>query len=162
MLSFGEAVRRFYGNYVNAEGRAQRSAYWWVQLYQIILVGVLCIVILMAEGGLNLIEALSTMTTFDEFTTEWAELGFSGKVAAYCILIFSLVNFLPSIMLNIRRFHDLDRSGWLVLVFFIVSNLPVVGIIASVVNIIWFIYPGTDGPNKYGPDPIGSNMDVFG
>ncbi len=162
MLSFGEAVRRFYGNYVNAEGRAQRSAYWWVQLYQLILIVVFCIIILMAEGGLSLIEATATMTTFDEFTVQWADLGFSGKAATYCILIFSLVNFLPGIMLNIRRFHDLDRTGWLVLFFFIVSNLPVIGIIASLVNIVWFIFPGTEGPNKYGPDPLGPNTDVFG
>lgn len=154
MLSFGESVRRFYGNYTNPEGRAQRSAYWWVQLYQIILVTVFSIVIIMADGGLDLIEAFATMTTFDEFTVKWTDLGFSGKAAAYSILIFSLVNLLPGIMLNIRRFHDLDRSGWLVLAFFIASNLPLIGIIASLGNIIWFIYPGTVGQNRYGPDPL--------
>ena len=48
MMGFGEAVRQFYGNYVNAEGRAQRSAYWWVLLYQLIIYSVLIIVVYMA------------------------------------------------------------------------------------------------------------------
>ena len=40
MLDFGEAVRRFYKNYNNPEGRSQRSAYWWYLLYETILTGV--------------------------------------------------------------------------------------------------------------------------
>lgn len=162
MLSFGEAVRQFYGNYTNADGRAQRSAYWWVQLYQSILLVVFFVVILMADGGPGFFEGLVEATTPEDITSIWAGLGFSGKAAGYCILIFGLVNFLPGIMLSIRRFHDLDRSGWLVLVFFFVGNLPVIGILASLANIIWFIFPGTVGSNTYGPDPLGPDSDVFG
>jgi len=111
MLDFGEAVRRFYGNYASAEGRAQRSAYWWVQLY---------------------------------------------------VIIFILANVLPNIMLSIRRFHDLNQTGWLFLLFVVVGQIPVIGILSGLANLIWFIMPGTNGPNKYGPDPLGMNTDVFG
>ena len=61
MLDFGEAVRRFYGNYVNADGRAQRSAYWWVVLYQLIIYTVLIIVLFMAEGGDQLWELVKSV-----------------------------------------------------------------------------------------------------
>lgn len=162
MLTFGEAVRRFYGNYTNPEGRAQRSAYWWVQLYQTILVVVFGIVILMAEGGLPLIESLTTMTELEEFTVKWAELGYSGKAATYGVLLFSLVNFLPSIMISIRRFHDLNRSGWLVLAFFVAGGLPVIGTLANLANFFWFMFPGTEGANKFGQDPLGPHNDAFG
>ena len=64
MLTFGEAVRRFYGNYTNPDGRAQRSAFWWAQLYQTILISVFVIVVLMADGGVEFIENLSGTTIF--------------------------------------------------------------------------------------------------
>ena len=59
MLDFGEAVRRFYGNYVNAEGRAQRSAYWWVILYQLIIYSVLIIILFMADGSDQLLDLVN-------------------------------------------------------------------------------------------------------
>lgn len=161
MLSFGEAVRLFYANYTNPDGRAQRSAFWWVQFYQSLMLIVFGIVIFMAEGGPSFYENLPKLLTPEEFPVLWGNLGFSGKAAGYCILAFSLVNFLPGIMLSIRRFHDLDRPGWWVLGFFIASNIPLTSIPASLANIIWFAFQGTDGSNRYGPDPLGPNSDVF-
>ena len=162
MLDFGEAVRRFYGNYTNAEGRAQRSAYWWVQLYQAIIITVLAIVLLMADGGLELIETFVEIQDVDELSAQWAGLGASGKFAVYVIGIFSLVNFLPGVMIAIRRFHDLGQTGWLVLAFLIIGMLPIIGTVSGFVNFIWFAYPGTQGPNQYGPDPLGHDSDIFG
>ena len=62
-MDFGDAVRQFYGNYTNPQGRAQRSAYWWVVLYRTILITVLCIVILMAEGGAGFYETILDVKT---------------------------------------------------------------------------------------------------
>jgi len=64
-------------------------------------------------------------------------------------------------MLNIRRFHDLDRSGWFVLAFFVAGALPLLGTLANIANLIWFIMPGTNGSNTYGADPLGPNLDTF-
>ena len=161
MLSFGEAVRLFYGNYTNPQGRAQRSAFWWVQLYQSLMLVVFGIVILMADGGPNFYENFPKLMTPEGFTVLWGSLGISGKAAGYCILAFSLINFLPGIMLSIRRFHDLDRSGWFVLAFFIAGNIPPLSIPSSLANIIWFMFQGTDGPNKYGPDPLEPSYNRF-
>lgn len=164
MLSFGEAVRRFYGNYANAEGRAQRSAYWWVMLYQLIIYGVLLIVLFMADGGNQIFEIINSVLEgdMDPQIDENLNLGASGIFAIILMTLFGLANFLPNIMLQIRRFHDLGQTGWLVLVFIIVGALPVIGMIADLANIIWFIFRGTNGPNKYGQDPLGPNTDVFG
>ena len=62
--------------------------------------------------------------------------------------IFSLAVLLPGIAVSVRRLHDLDRTGWWVLL----ALVPVVGII---VLLIWFCSKGTDGPNQYGTDPLG-------
>ena len=162
MLSFGEAVRRFYGNYTNPEGRAQRSAYWWVVLYRSIMITVFGIVMLMADGGREFFEGFAEAPTLEELTVIWTDLGFSGKAAGYCLVAFSLVNVLPNIMLNIRRFHDLGQTGWLVLVFFLASAYPPIAVLASIANFIWFALRGTEGQNPYGQDPLSSHADDFG
>ena len=46
----------------------------------------------------------------------------------------------------IQRCHDFNRSGWWMLLWFV----PVVNFILF---LVLFLYPGTHGPNRYGPDP---------
>lgn len=161
MLDFGEAVRRYYRNYTNPHGRSQRSAYWWVLLYQLILYTVLLVVMWMADGGPDLFEAMlggDTLPLEEAFAT----FGTSGKFALFLAILFGLTNILPDIMLQIRRFHDLGKTGWLVLVFRVAGAFPVIGNIAAIANLVWFAIPGTNGPNQYGPDPLQPDMDVFG
>lgn len=164
MLSFGEAVRRFYGNYANAEGRAQRSAYWWVVLYQIIIYAVLIIVVFMAEGGDQLLDMIGQFFNgnMDPELGSDFRLGASGIMALILMVIFALVNFLPDIMLRIRRFHDLGQSGWLVLLFMGLGAIPTVGFIADLALFVWYMFPGTKGSNKYGQDPLAPSSDIFG
>jgi len=164
MLDFGEAVRQFYKNYANADGRAQRSAYWWVVVYQLVIYAVLLIVVFMADGGNQLFDVIDSMLQGNEDVTidDDFALGASGIFALILMVCFALANFLPDIMLRIRRFHDLGQSGWLVLLFIFLGVLPVVGIIADLANFVWFMFRGTIGPNQYGPDPLDSNSDIFG
>ena len=61
--------------------------------------------------------------------------------------IWSLATFLPSLAIAIRRLHDLDRSGWWILL----GLIPLVGII---VLLIWYCSKGTDGPNRFGQDRL--------
>lgn len=86
-----------------------------------------------------------------------------GEGAALGLLLaaglFALVNFLPGIAVKVRRFHDLDQTGWLVLVFAIANAVISVTWIAQM---IWYAMPGTAGPNQYGPDPFQNNADIFG
>ena len=53
----------------------------------------------------------------------------------------------PAMMLNIRRMHDLDRSGWWCL-----------GLFVPLLNVAVALYllcaKGTQGENQYGPDPL--------
>jgi uncharacterized membrane protein YhaH (DUF805 family) len=62
----------------------------------------------------------------------------------------------PWAALMVRRLHDMDRTGeWAVLalvpVGFIVP-FPMVGLV------IWGTRPGTPGPNRFGPDPLGGDV----
>jgi uncharacterized membrane protein YhaH (DUF805 family) len=62
--------------------------------------------------------------------------------------LFGLVTLLPGIAVSIRRLHDLDRTGWWILL----ALIPVIG---WIILLIWYMSKGTDGPNRFGPDPLG-------
>ena len=58
------------------------------------------------------------------------------------ILLFTIIQYFP---LAIRRLHDLNTSGWYVLLTFAPFGQFL---------ILWLMFKkGTPGPNKYGPPP---------
>jgi uncharacterized membrane protein YhaH (DUF805 family) len=61
--------------------------------------------------------------------------------------IYSLAVLVPTIAVTCRRLHDIDRSGWWQLIWFI----PLIGFI---VMLIWTTRQGNSGPNRFGADPI--------
>ena len=60
--------------------------------------------------------------------------------------IYSLATLLPSIAVAVRRMHDVDKSGWYILI--------------PIYNIILAATEGTKGPNQYGEDPKGIDTDI--
>ena len=72
-------------------------------------------------------------------------------IAAIVTVIMAVMLFvaiISSMMLMIRRLHDLNRPGW----FCIGMVLPVI----SIVLLIYLsFFKGTEGPNQYGLDPLG-------
>lgn len=63
-------------------------------------------------------------------------------------IIVSLALLLPGLGVCVRRLHDLNKSGWKLLL----ALIPLVG---AIILIVWFCKEGTAGPNQYGPDPKG-------
>jgi uncharacterized membrane protein YhaH (DUF805 family) len=64
--------------------------------------------------------------------------------------LFGLATILPNLAVAIRRLHDLDRTGW----WIFIGLIPLVG---WIILIIWYCTRGTDGPNRFGPDPLQLN-----
>lgn len=62
--------------------------------------------------------------------------------------------FLPQISLQVRRFHDRNISAWWYLALFILNMIPAVGFIAGLAMLVITLLRGTEGPNKFGPDPL--------
>ncbi len=75
------------------------------------------------------------------FLDAFLGIGFLGAIV-------SLGMFLPSLAVAVRRLHDLDKSGWFVLI----GLIPLIGLI---ILIVWYCTKGTTGPNRFGPDPLG-------
>ena len=84
---------------------------------------------------------------------------------------YALIAFLPSIAISVRRLHDVNKPGWLILLIYLLGilNYTIVyllpesnWILASVASSLtlgaYLFYlclkRGTPGPNKYGPDPL--------
>ncbi|MEL6286761.1 MAG: DUF805 domain-containing protein [Pseudomonadota bacterium] len=140
MVSFGDAVSLFFKRYTDFEGRSRRSEYWWVQLFLILSLGIpagIAFAVGSSDGG-----GLNPLGI--------GLLGIVG-LAALGIVV-------PSIALFVRRLHDINQTGWIYLAVLIVGLIPVIGILGSIAQIVIGCIPGTEGPNKYGPDPKAPGM----
>lgn len=71
---------------------------------------------------------------------------FIGDVAQIISLIVSLALLLPSLGLGVRRLHDINRSGWMLLI----GLIPLIG---AIILIIWFCKESQMTENEYGPVP---------
>ena len=65
-------------------------------------------------------------------------------------LIYSIAAIYPSIALYAKRWHDRNKSAWWILI----GLVPIIGGIWALVENGFL--KGTDGPNSYGPDPLGN------
>lgn len=61
--------------------------------------------------------------------------------------LLALASLLPYLAACVRRLHDTDRSGWWLLIQFV----PVIG---QVLLHVLLAQPGTEGPNRFGDDPL--------
>ena len=113
--SLGASVAMCFSKYVTFEGRAPRAEYWYFTLFGILV---------------NL-----AFTALDSATNT----GLFGILG----LVFALAVFLPSIAVTARRLHDIDKSGWWMLLLFV----PLVG---WIIVVVWMCTKGTLGPNRFG------------
>ena len=58
----------------------------------------------------------------------------------------------PSLAVSVRRLHDTNRKAWWLLMYLI----PVIGVIWL---IVLFCFKGTEGENRFGPDPLAPEKD---
>jgi uncharacterized membrane protein YhaH (DUF805 family) len=64
--------------------------------------------------------------------------------------IAGLMVFIPTISVSVRRLHDINRTGW--------WRLLVFTGIGDLLLLIWDCTKGTDGPNRFGPDPLADKV----
>lgn len=135
------------------EGRSSRSDFWWPRLFVFTINLVLIFVFtagLGAERTAQVLEWLASQPT----SFEGSGLDNLPSMSLFALVfggVFGLLTFIPDLSLAWRRFHDLGRPGWLHLIFLIVGAFFV---LVALVEFVWFIFPGTPGPNAYGPDPL--------
>ena len=113
--------------YADFSGRSRRKEYWMFVLLQILL-----LIPLMVIG----------------FVLDDLSDGGEGGSILFLLLVgaFGLVFFIPSLAVQVRRFHDQDKSGWLILL----GLIPYIG---GLILLVFMCLEGTRGHNRFGPDP---------
>jgi len=153
-MGFKEAVRTcLREKYFTFRGRASRSEYWYYNLFVIIVV--VAFVLLMAVLFSFNPAAIGAGSNVEFSTAQYIMLAIGGILAIYL--------YIPLIIAQVRRFHDRNLSGWWILAGFAAGFIPFVGAIASIAMLVITVLKGTDGDNKYGPDPlkVQNSADVF-
>ena len=112
-VGFGEAIAQAFKNILTFNGRASRSAYWWFSLFLFIIGIVLGIIVAVASGSRGI-----------QYS-------------------FDAVGFALGLALQVRRLHDINRSGF----WCFIGLIPIVG---TIVLIVFACQPGTPGPNRFG------------
>ena len=81
----------------------------------------------------------------------------SGNLTFYTII--SLILLCPSFAVEVRRFHDMNLSGWWallleicigILMYFLKEDYFVIFLISVVYLLLLSLIPGSKGKNKYG------------
>lgn len=130
-----------YRRYAEFSGRSRRREYWSFALFY-----VLVMIVLNAVFGTNEV-------TQDEGAFVYGSrlVGAGGWIGG----LFWLASIVPGLAVSVRRLHDQDRTGWLLLLWLI----PLLGWFAV---FVLMCLEGTRGPNRFGPDPKNPTpADVF-
>ncbi|WP_068074367.1 DUF805 domain-containing protein [Novosphingobium lentum] len=126
-----------YRRYFEFTGRSRRKEYWMFVLFSILV-----------QIAIGIVFGRTTTTTYGPTGIGggfYTSLTGGGNIVSS---LFSLANFIPSLAVAVRRLHDQDKSGWLMLLVFI----PLLGWIAL---LVLMCLEGTRGPNRFGDDPKG-------
>jgi hypothetical protein len=112
-VSYMDALKRGFKQYVTFSGRASRSEFWrFMVCREIILDG-------LAGFGLIVDMVLGNTSAASDY-------------AMVLLVILQLVFFLPSLAITCRRLHDVGKSGLTFLLVFI----PIVGIFVLLSNLV--------------------------
>lgn len=112
------AVKTCFRKYATFSGRARRAEYWWFTLFNFLVSLALG---LFEEAVFGAVQPLSSL--------------------------YSLVVLVPGLAVGARRLHDIGKSGWWQLLWFV----PIIG---WVILIWWLATLGDEGANEYGDDPL--------
>ena len=149
-MNFFDSVVSAFRNFFNFSGRASRSEFWWFFLFCILLY-LLAISIayedlvttLSLAGGEN----ADPSEVIQAFLTSWIGIAF-------------LITFIPQITLAVRRFHDINKSGWwyvgLQVAPSLLPSIFIFDLISMMALFLFIFYMANEGgdDNVYGPSLI--------
>ena len=134
-MSFGKAIEAFFKRYFDFQGRSSRSEYWWFFLLDILI---------------------NILVVYSDFI--------------FLLMLWHIATIVGFIALTIRRLHDLNRSGLWFLIPLSISlgetiyleiqtsqssyTLEIIVLIPWIILLVYFIFPGTKGLNRFGANPI--------
>jgi len=118
-----KALECFTKKYADFSGRASRSEYWFFILF--FTIGFLMLVLI------------------DFFMGTYNNKMHMGLLSS----VFYLAVIIPYLSVKVRRLHDVDKSGW----WLLINLIPIIG---GIWLFILYCTKGTDGENRFGSDPL--------
>jgi uncharacterized membrane protein YhaH (DUF805 family) len=110
--------------YAEFTGRSRRKELWMFVLFNAIILTVLYM------GGMMMAGQGSSL----------------GTIFFALYGIYALAALVPSLAVDVRRLHDIGKSGWWLLIAFV----PIVG---GIILLVWCVTDSQPGDNQYGPNP---------
>lgn len=128
-VGFGQAIPLAFKGAFTYRGRSTAPEFWWFFLFNgLVTVGLYVMVIV--------------ATPTDPYGRATGSTALAG-LFALLFFIWFVVSLVVQIPLIVRRLHDKDMSGWLVLLAFVPFG--------SLIVLILLIGAGNPGPNRFGP-----------
>lgn len=160
MTPFNEAIVKWIRLGFTFHGRSTRADYWWPRLL-VFVVNLTLLSIFATGSGMDWLITLfewSESGSDDLAALDLPKLSSLSTFAGVFLLVFGLLTFIPDLAISWRRFHDMGKPGWFHALFIIAGAfMP----FAALAQYIWFIMPGDRHDNRYGPDPLNTQPDIF-
>ena len=125
-------------NYTVFTGRATRSEYWFFILF-------------------NFIFAIAAMIIDNVLGTTFKMNTINGAMTmpyGYVYVLYGLAVFLPGLALSVRRLHDVNKSGW----FMLIGLIPFIG---AIWLLVLFVTDSDPKDNEYGPNPYSMPLETY-
>jgi uncharacterized membrane protein YhaH (DUF805 family) len=110
--------------YADFTGRTRRAEFWWFVLVNLGFYVSLFVLALILGSISDVL----------------------GGFGVLLYVVYGLGVIVPSLALAVRRLHDTNKSGWLLLI----GLIPLVG---PIVLLVFYVIDGDPGENQYGPSP---------
>lgn len=130
--------------YADFSGRSRRKEYWMWFLFNFIVVMVLYGIIFAAAAPAIMAAQEASATGADPSVAAAGATAGMG-VAGVILLIYFLATLVPNLAVTVRRFHDQDKSGWMVL-------LGLIPFLGGLILLVFMLLEGTRGDNRFGTD----------
>lgn len=124
-MTFAEAIKSYFKNYVTFKGRARRSEFWFAALFTALVSIAIGII---APGHREMMN------------------GWEYDQNSALSDLWSLATLLPSLAITWRRLHDVNKSGN----YFFFVLIPIAGVIMLLIQLTKDSAPGA---NEHG-DPV--------
>jgi len=124
--------------YAEFSGRSRRKEFW-LYLLGLFVVGLIANIL---DGMLGLGGGMSRYLVHEP--GNYAA-GFQSH-GGWLSLLVALGAVIPTIAVAVRRLHDVDKSGWMLL-------LCLIPLIGSLILLFFYVQPSMPGPNRFGPEP---------
>jgi uncharacterized membrane protein YhaH (DUF805 family) len=110
-IGFPDAIKRVFKKYATFSGRAGRGEYWWWARASVVVWAVLNVI-----TSISRLSAPTSATGHTYTTSTPGPLAIAGSIL---LVVWDLAVVVPTLALTVRRLHDVNLSGLLVLLMLV-------------------------------------------